>query len=868
MDNEYAYTEDIPGVIVVGGINSLWKVCFSPDQSDLNIRHSIGKHVDIYAPSKDLITTDFYNDFTNVSGTSNAAPMVSAAIGLMLDINPSLTPQEIECFIKNNYSTINDKSDYPNMVLTGRLDLEKLLKAVQDDLNSVIRLVPTDINYPITYSNTTILNHDLYIKQGGVLEILNTTFRIATGKKIIVEEGGKLTINNSILTNYNDCSDNLSIKNMWGGILVRSHGSSQSQDINTSGYVNISNNSIIENAIFGVDLTEWFTLLNTSGGILVVENSQFLNCRYGFKYSDYLNPTNIEENLTKFNNVDFVSNKPFQEFNMQGTNTFAWISGVRGLKFQGCRFINELENYYPRGIGSWDAKFWVTRGNGNTGSVLCPNMPLGRSSEFVNLSHGIHSVGSNYDWNRHQTIGAKFKNCLNGIWMGNDLLSEVIDCDFDIDNDLGNIPLDPNNPTIPSIHQIYANSSKGFSITDSKFDFKIDKNPGGANLFSIRTHEASDGWSNNSINFNSEIAKCRFDNTASNYDVFGHFFTSFNYNLYFYCNYYSGSLSKAWSGSDGSFLNSQRGQKKSNYQTGIQPNQNTTTNNIFDYCVSPNLSIQGIPNQLFNKVFNPNQNNSLGNFQYFIITPNSTEYPTGLCNLNATLPFVTNPQQWSIQCDFYNPEPWFKLEDVFCRDQQFPLIPLRNSNVVTGQIVQTRSNPENDTTIIEEIFIQNDEMKFNEFMVKYKINNEDLIRKDTLIKIKIKNNFKSYTIQEKIAAYDILIHFFEEEGFKSNYLFEEISKTNKSNLNFKNQDEIIFNIYPNPSSSGCFHILTDLNYDKVEIYSFEGKLIQVITEVSKDSIFNFKIENNGFFIIKIFNNNHNIFQTKLLVLEK
>ena len=84
-----------PSVISVGGI----------DRAALRASYSnYGSCVDIFAPGSDLVgawfgSTDIYR---SSSGTSNAAPIVSGIVALMLEDNPSLTQSQVKERLKTN----------------------------------------------------------------------------------------------------------------------------------------------------------------------------------------------------------------------------------------------------------------------------------------------------------------------------------------------------------------------------------------------------------------------------------------------------------------------------------------------------------------------------------------------------------------------------------------------------------------------------------------------------------------------------------------------------------------------------------------------------------------------------------------------
>lgn len=59
-----------------------------------------GIYVDLSAPGSNILTTAPGNAYQAVNGTSFSTPLVAGAIGLMLSINPNLTPTQIDTILK------------------------------------------------------------------------------------------------------------------------------------------------------------------------------------------------------------------------------------------------------------------------------------------------------------------------------------------------------------------------------------------------------------------------------------------------------------------------------------------------------------------------------------------------------------------------------------------------------------------------------------------------------------------------------------------------------------------------------------------------------------------------------------------------
>ncbi len=65
-----------------------------------------GNRLDLLAPGTNIITTSINADFRQVSGTSMAAPLVSASAALLIELNPDLNPDEIKGILKSTATDI------------------------------------------------------------------------------------------------------------------------------------------------------------------------------------------------------------------------------------------------------------------------------------------------------------------------------------------------------------------------------------------------------------------------------------------------------------------------------------------------------------------------------------------------------------------------------------------------------------------------------------------------------------------------------------------------------------------------------------------------------------------------------------------
>lgn len=85
---------------------------------------SYGKWIDIVAPGENIMTTSIFNFYYCSDGTSLSAPMVAATAGLMLSVNPNLTPKQIRKYLSKTALDIGKKGK-DNIYGNGLLDAGK-----------------------------------------------------------------------------------------------------------------------------------------------------------------------------------------------------------------------------------------------------------------------------------------------------------------------------------------------------------------------------------------------------------------------------------------------------------------------------------------------------------------------------------------------------------------------------------------------------------------------------------------------------------------------------------------------------------------------------------------------------------------------
>lgn len=212
------------------------------------------------------------------------------------------------------------------------------------------------------------LNQNIIVETGATLTI-SCQLRMGTDKRITVERGAKLNIDNGWITNL--CRDS-----NWEGIVVHGNVDKEQPDIfdeleaDDAGVVHIYNESIIQNADIGVNVrgrgfVSWEDQVAHRGGVIVAENSYFRNNRVGVGFMRY----------EKVNNSRFI-NCIFEELSDCDHRTITGVSiwACRNILFQGNTFQN-LDGTGIEGIG-----LGINVLSGNTFRNLYPGILILNSS--------------------------------------------------------------------------------------------------------------------------------------------------------------------------------------------------------------------------------------------------------------------------------------------------------------------------------------------------------------------------------------------------------------------------------------------------------------------------------------------------------
>ena len=303
----------------------------------------------------------------------------------------------------------------------------------------------------------------IYVDYGKELTVNGNVF-MAPGSQIIVNIGGKLTIENATLT----C---ICPNSTWNGILVK--GNADYPQSNTyHGEVELSN-STIKNANIGI--MTWSYEKLTGGGIITAKESNFINNRISVfmlaqtsRFKDANNQYITIENINYFRNCNFINNCD-NSANLWGlyltefgnfANGMVNIWGVDGVVFKSCKFTNtSTGNLSNAGVGIKIAgKFTLRTSSGSY------------ASEFNNLNYGIES----YNSDNSSIKDAIFNNNIRGVYLDGNTNSTITGNTFYVKN------INPlSSAVIDMPYGVYLNNSTGYTFTGNTFNKAVANN--GAN---------------------------------------------------------------------------------------------------------------------------------------------------------------------------------------------------------------------------------------------------------------------------------------------------------------------------------------------------------------------------------------------------
>jgi len=176
------------------------------------------------------------------------------------------------------------------------------------------------INTACTWKADKKMPNNLIIQAGGNLTILSSEVAMGTDNRIIIKQGGRLTLDGGVIT---------ACDLEWKGIKIEGDGASVNNELGIAGKLILKNNAVIEKARTAVSMnpshlpwtgTMW-------GGFISAENSTFRHCRRALEFMKY--GTSSTPDRSRFIGVSFED--------ILFTAVTSWADD--GVTFSDCKFL-------------------------------------------------------------------------------------------------------------------------------------------------------------------------------------------------------------------------------------------------------------------------------------------------------------------------------------------------------------------------------------------------------------------------------------------------------------------------------------------------------------------------------------------------
>ena len=331
-------------------------------------------------------------------------------------------------------ATLAFQNGLQNLIMENGVIIPNGFVNPQTLINNTISNV--QINGAVTWNGLNKnVNGQIIIQQGASLSIVSSVLHfINMNSGIIINPGGKLIVDNSVLTNLEG-----SCSNLWQGIEVWGNKNTHQYAVNGGygqGYVELKNGAIIENAVCALNLWRpnyW----SYTGGIVHATDAVFRNNHrsvHALYYKNY-HPTNLREtdyNAT-FRRCQFIVNENYLGDEDHVFHKYVDLSHVRGFKFYACDFSvtapSSNISYWTSGIAGNEAGFLV-KGVCDSYQIPCSNY---NQCTFTGFFTAINAVSDGSKSAPAITVRQTlFDNNDFGIYMRKLSNASILFSDFDV----------------------------------------------------------------------------------------------------------------------------------------------------------------------------------------------------------------------------------------------------------------------------------------------------------------------------------------------------------------------------------------------------------------------------------------------------
>lgn len=186
--SEPSYPGSNTNVINVGSLNST-----GTDKAGFS---NYGSTIDLVAPGYVHVADEASNSaYTDTQGTSFSAPLVTAAIALYKQKNPSATPAQIESALYASCDPIDDSgSSYTNWAGNGSLNVAKFLGVNEDGPTEIVINNPEIVNEELTLEIGDSLTLDYTVNGVGTFDHSVNFYTLSGESNVVsVNSNGKIT---------------------------------------------------------------------------------------------------------------------------------------------------------------------------------------------------------------------------------------------------------------------------------------------------------------------------------------------------------------------------------------------------------------------------------------------------------------------------------------------------------------------------------------------------------------------------------------------------------------------------------------------------------------------------------------------------
>jgi len=265
---------------------------------------------------------------------------------------------------------------------------------------------PYSINEDEIIESDRHFNRNVVVLPGSTLTIRNCVVSFSESGRLIVQQGGKLILENSTLTTK--CPGV-----MWGGIQVWGNSLFPQSNLTHHGHVDMIN-STIENAQCAVTTVKYEynqeyggaePVPTMSGGKITAVNSKFYNNTVAIEFYPY-----SFENESSINFCTFKTTDAYR--GLKGPDYFVKMSGVFGIPITCCSFINtRIGNI---GFEGWGGGIYCFNSSLDILNQGCYTTEV--STLFRGLTRAIYAINSGDD-KMISIRNANFEDNYRGIYL-------------------------------------------------------------------------------------------------------------------------------------------------------------------------------------------------------------------------------------------------------------------------------------------------------------------------------------------------------------------------------------------------------------------------------------------------------------------